>query len=147
MKMKRLSLIALLSLLMSLALIACTATPAEDTGGGSEEVMATEAAPAEEAPAEEAPAEEPMEEVACTDAIGCVEIASGDPILLASALSISGDTADLGTDSQRGVEIAIAERGELFGRPLSWPRKMMAATPKAARRRPRRSSPTRRLSA
>jgi branched-chain amino acid transport system substrate-binding protein len=118
MKMKRLSLIALLSLLMSLALIACTATPAEDTGGGSEEVMATEAAPAEEAPAEEAPAEEPMEEVACTDAIGCVEIASGDPILLASALSISGDTADLGTDSQRGVEIAIAERGELFGRPI-----------------------------
>lgn len=54
----------------------------------------------------------------CEDALGCVEVASGDPIVLASALVISGPDAQLGLDSQYGVEIALDFRGELLGHPL-----------------------------
>jgi branched-chain amino acid transport system substrate-binding protein len=58
------------------------------------------------------------EELVCEDAIGCVEIAPGDPIRIASALVITGPNAQLGTDSQRGVEIAIEDRGEIEGHPI-----------------------------
>jgi branched-chain amino acid transport system substrate-binding protein len=47
-------------------------------------------------------------EVDCaTVEFGCVEVADGDPITLGSLLSISGDTASLGTDSNHGIELAI----------------------------------------
>lgn len=57
------------------------------------------------------------------DEFGCVEIAAGDPIKLASLLSISGDTAFLGTDSNNGIILAIdnlddaldATPGQLLG--------------------------------
>lgn len=113
--MKRLSLLALLVLVLALALVAC--------GGGTTETPAEEAV-ATEAPAEEPAAEEPAEEPAaetsmeCTDALGCVEVAPGDPILIASALVISGPNIELGTDSQHGVEIAIAMRPEVLGHPV-----------------------------
>ena len=67
-------------------------------------------------------------EVDCAaDEFGCVEIAAGDPIQLASLLSISGDTAFLGTDSNHGVELAIdylddafdATPGQLLGHDVS----------------------------
>ncbi len=51
----------------------------------------------------------------CQDALGCVIYGPDDPILLASALVISGPNAQLGLDSLYGVEIAIDERGELLG--------------------------------
>lgn len=119
--MKRLSLLLVLLLMAALTMVACqpaggtTEAPAP-TEAVAEEAPAEEAAPTE-APAEEAPAEEASME--CTDALGCVEVAAGDPILLASALAISGDVAPLGTDSQRGVEIAIAKRGELLGHAIA----------------------------
>jgi branched-chain amino acid transport system substrate-binding protein len=54
-------------------------------------------------------------EVDCAaDEFGCVEIAAGDPIQLASLLSISGDTAFLGTDSAHGVELAIDYLDDTF---------------------------------
>lgn len=57
--------------------------------------------------------------ICAADAKGCVEIAAGDPIRLASANSFSGGTLFLGTDVEYGVEIAVAERGTaLFGRPV-----------------------------
>ena len=62
-----------------------------------------------------APAAAPFE---CTDAIGCVDYAPGDPVRIASALVISGPNTDLGTDSQYGVEIAIDFKGELLGHPI-----------------------------
>lgn len=102
-------LLALLSLLViaSMALAAC-GTPA------TEAPVATEEAPAET----EAPAEEPAM-FECTDAIGCVTIAPGDPIHIAYALTVSGATASLGDDSRGGIEIAIADRGgELLGHPI-----------------------------
>ena len=47
------------------------------------------------------------ETLECTDPLGCIEIAEGDPILIASSLVISGPNTQLGLDSQWGVEIAI----------------------------------------
>lgn len=55
------------------------------------------------------------EALTCEDAIGCVEIAPDDPIRIASMLVITGPNAQLGSDSQRGVEIAIEDRGEIEG--------------------------------
>jgi branched-chain amino acid transport system substrate-binding protein len=54
-------------------------------------------------------------ELECTDPIGCVTIEDGEPIKLASALVITGPNEQLGLDSQYGVEIAIAQRGEVLG--------------------------------
>jgi len=51
----------------------------------------------------------------CTDAIGCVTYGPDEPIRLASALVISGPNTDLGVDSQNGVEIAIAFKGDVAG--------------------------------
>jgi branched-chain amino acid transport system substrate-binding protein len=62
-----------------------------------------------------APAAAPYE---CTDALGCVDYAPGDPVRIASALVISGPNTDLGTDSQYGVEIAIDYKGEVMGHPI-----------------------------
>src|SRR5919204_3844994 len=46
--------------------------------------------------------------VDCTTVeFGCVEVGADDPITIGSLLSISGDTAALGTDSNHGIELAI----------------------------------------
>ena len=45
---------------------------------------------------------------------GCVEVAAGEPIRIGTALTISGDTASLGLDSQRGVELALDYRDGTF---------------------------------
>jgi branched-chain amino acid transport system substrate-binding protein len=47
----------------------------------------------------------------CTDALGCVTVAAGEPVHLAYAMVINGPDATLGIDSRNGVEIAIAEKG------------------------------------
>ena len=114
--MKRLSLLALLVFVLALGLVAC------GSGGTTETPVATDVPAgdmATEEPAMEA-TDEPVGETAmeCTDALGCVEIALGDPILIASALVISGPNIELGTDSQHGVEIAIAMRPEILGHPV-----------------------------
>ncbi len=114
--MKRLSLLALLVFVLALGLVAC------GSGGTTETPVATDVPAgdmATEEPAMEA-TDEPVGETSmeCTDALGCVEIAPGDPILIASALVISGPNIELGTDSQHGVEIAIAMRPEILGHPV-----------------------------
>jgi branched-chain amino acid transport system substrate-binding protein len=111
--MKRLTLFTLL--LLVLALAACGGQVQQ----AAEEVAPTVAAAVEEAgEAVEAPAEEAMADEGCTDALGCVEVAPGDPILIASALVISGPNSDLGQDSQRGAEIAIDLHGDVMGHPV-----------------------------
>lgn len=55
------------------------------------------------------------ESLECTDELGCIEVAAGDPILLASSLVVSGPNTELGLDSQYGVEIAIDFREDLLG--------------------------------
>ncbi len=51
----------------------------------------------------------------CPDELGCVSYGADEPVRIASALVISGANTDLGTDSQYGVEIAIAFQETLFG--------------------------------
>ena len=51
----------------------------------------------------------------CEDPLGCVDYAPDDPIRIASALVISGPNAQLGLDSQYGVEIAMDFKGEVAG--------------------------------
>ena len=51
----------------------------------------------------------------CDDPLGCVTVAAGEPIRIASALVISGANETLGVDSQTGVEVAIKERGPVAG--------------------------------
>lgn len=55
----------------------------------------------------------------CTDEIGCVEIADGESIHIAYMLTISGATAFLGEDSVGGIEIALAERGDIEGHSIN----------------------------
>lgn len=50
--------------------------------------------------------------------LGSVEIAPGDPILIGSIQVATGDNASLGVDQLRATEIAVAERSELFDRPV-----------------------------
>src|ERR687892_1910603 len=51
----------------------------------------------------------------CPDTeFGCVEIASGEPLRIGSILTISGDTASLGLDSQHGIELALDFRDGTF---------------------------------
>jgi len=47
------------------------------------------------------------EQACAADEFGCVEVAAGQPIQLGTLLSITGDTASLGLDSQRGVKLAV----------------------------------------
>ncbi|MGQ0670389.1 MAG: branched-chain amino acid ABC transporter substrate-binding protein [Actinomycetota bacterium] len=62
-------------------------------------------------------------DVCAEDPFGCVEVAAGAPIKLASLLAISGDVAFLGTDSNNGILLAIdnldealdATPGQLLG--------------------------------
>ncbi len=100
-------LFALLSVFViaSMALAAC-GTPA---------AVGTEAAPTE-AMATHAPAA-PFE---CTDAIGCVDIAPGDPIHLAWIQTVSGGTAFLGVTNNNGAELAIDDKGQLLGHDISF---------------------------
>ncbi|MEW5830461.1 MAG: branched-chain amino acid ABC transporter substrate-binding protein [Chloroflexota bacterium] len=51
----------------------------------------------------------------CTDELGCAVYGPEDPIRIASALVITGPDAQLGLDSQHGIEIAIAMRGDVAG--------------------------------
>ena len=55
----------------------------------------------------------------CADALGCVELAPDDPVVLGAMLAQSGATAFFGEDSLGGIELAILERGGmLLGREI-----------------------------
>ena len=51
----------------------------------------------------------------CEDEFGCVQVCGDDPVRIAFSFVISGPDASLGTDTQRGVEMAAEEHGELMG--------------------------------
>jgi len=62
------------------------------------------------------PAAPPFE---CADAIGCVEVAPGDPIKIGALQALSGDLELLGMEQLRSIELALDDRGgELFGHPI-----------------------------
>ncbi|HSQ17676.1 MAG TPA: branched-chain amino acid ABC transporter substrate-binding protein [Anaerolineales bacterium] len=54
-------------------------------------------------------------EFVCDDAIGCVDVAAGEPIHIAYLLVVSGANETLGIDSRNGVEIAITDKGQVLG--------------------------------
>ncbi len=49
------------------------------------------------------------------DPFGCVEYGPSDPINIGTALAISGANSSLGLDSQYGVKVAVALRGQVAG--------------------------------
>jgi branched-chain amino acid transport system substrate-binding protein len=97
----------LILLVLALALTAC--------GGSTDEPAESDAGDSGAVEADSGGEEEMADELVCEDAIGCVEVAPGDPIRIASALVITGPNESLGLDSQYGVEIAIDQRGEILG--------------------------------
>lgn len=97
----------LLLLLLATTIVAC--------GGNANEEISNAVENAAEDVAEVV--EEPTS-LECDDPAGCVRVEPGDPIRIASALVISGPDAQLGLDSQYGVEIAMDQRGELLGHPI-----------------------------
>ncbi len=62
------------------------------------------------------PAEQPF---VCNDTIGCVSIASSEPIRLGVLQSLSGSMALVGTGQTRGIQLALANRNnQLLGHPI-----------------------------
>ena len=55
------------------------------------------------------------EEAETAGPLGTVEVPAGETIKIASLQAISGETASLGTDQVRAIEIAIADFGEIAG--------------------------------
>jgi branched-chain amino acid transport system substrate-binding protein len=55
------------------------------------------------------------DEVCGADPFGCAEVAAGDPIVLGTALVITGPDASLGLDSQYGSQVAVNLRGQVLG--------------------------------
>jgi branched-chain amino acid transport system substrate-binding protein len=51
--------------------------------------------------------------VCAADKFGCVKVAKGDKIVIATALTITGATSSLGLDSVTGVQVAIKDRGKV----------------------------------
>ena len=89
--------LALLGILFSFALIAA-ACGDDDTSTSDE------------------PADEPAASTALGDgSLGTVTIAAGEQIQIRSLNAITGDVAFLGIPNQRGVELAIADYGDILG--------------------------------
>lgn len=51
----------------------------------------------------------------CDDEFGCIEVAAEEPVRIAYSFVISGPDASLGTDTQRGVEMAAEKKGNIKG--------------------------------
>jgi len=114
---KRVIVIASMMLILVMALAACGGSKAPATEAPAAAPTKAPAAVATEAPAA-APTVQQATGYTCDDPLGCVEVAKGDPITLASALVVSGPNASLGLDSQYGAEIALKFRGEVLGHKL-----------------------------
>lgn len=93
-----------LGLVAVLALAACSSP---GTASPSASASASEPAPSGSQPAE-SPAESPG---TGPDELGTVEIPAGEPLTIAYWGVLSGADSTLGIDSQRGVEIAIDDKG------------------------------------
>ncbi len=55
---------------------------------------------------------------ACTDPEGCVSVGNAASIKIASLLTMSGADSVYGIDGVRGIEIAIADKKQVFGHPI-----------------------------
>jgi len=110
------SLFAVLAVLMITAMV-LAACPAATPAPAPEPAAPAADAPAADAPAADAPAAsaDPAVCTACDDPAGCVTLAADDPLRVAWLFVVSGADASLGTDTQRGAEIAQANRPTVAG--------------------------------
>jgi branched-chain amino acid transport system substrate-binding protein len=92
---------------LMLALAAC------QTGGGGDAESPDESAPA--ASGDGGGDGGSAADVCEADEFGCVEVAEGDAIRIATALVINGPDSNLGLDSQYGIQVANEERPEVAG--------------------------------
>ncbi|MEW5958534.1 MAG: branched-chain amino acid ABC transporter substrate-binding protein [Chloroflexota bacterium] len=57
----------------------------------------------------------------CSDPLGCVNIAPGEPIKIGMLQPLSGDVAPIGVDQVRSIELALADRNsQIFGHPVEF---------------------------
>src|SRR5512146_862298 len=54
----------------------------------------------------------------CTDPEGCIDVGNAANVKIASLLTMSGPDSVYGIDAVRGVEIAIADKKQVFGHPI-----------------------------
>lgn len=94
-----------LLVVLMLVLAAC-----QSSGGGESDDPGTDESTPASAGTGGATADE-----ACADEFGCVEVADGDPIRIATAFVINGPDSNLGLDAQYGVQVANEERLEAAG--------------------------------
>ena len=68
-------------------------------------------------------------ETTCADALGCIAVAAGAPVFIASLNVESGPVSFLGTDQTGAVRIALDDYGELRGHPVEvlWEDSMCSA--------------------
>ena len=103
--MKRRSLLAAVAVLGVMALVASACSNDESSSAGSTGSSGVTGA------------------ADCNTEPGCVTVAAGEPIQIGTLLSISGDTKNLGLDSQYGVALAVdyldgtfdAKPGQILG--------------------------------
>jgi len=88
-----------------LVLAACQA----DTGGGGGSPDPDSTTPASDGGGEDPTA------VCEADEFGCIELAEGDPLVMGTAMVITGPDETLGLDSQYGAEVARTLRPEIAG--------------------------------
>lgn len=66
----------------------------------------------------------------CTDAIGCVDIAPGEPIKIAVIQDFSGGAALIGIEQSQSIELALSTRNnQLFGHPIRVQKEDSRCTP------------------
>jgi len=103
MSKKVFSLLALLTI-ASLVLAACAPAAATEAPAAATDVPA-----------------EPAAAFECTDAIGCVDVAPGDPIHIAWIQTVTGATGPLGQTNVNGAEVALNDVDfTLLGHPVQW---------------------------
>jgi branched-chain amino acid transport system substrate-binding protein len=91
-----------------LALLVAACGPADESPGASPADPGATATPAQ-------PGNGDPQEVCAADEFGCAEYGDGEPIRIGTALVITTADADLGLDSQYGVQVAAQMRGEILG--------------------------------
>jgi branched-chain amino acid transport system substrate-binding protein len=57
----------------------------------------------------------PKAAFACTDRLGCVQVGAGEAVRVGTLLTLTTADSPYGIDALRGVEIAVAEKGSIFG--------------------------------
>ncbi len=103
------------ALLLGLALVAAACGDDDD---GATTTVGTEAPAATESTEGAETTAAPTDTTPAAGGLGSVDIAPGEPITIAVIQVISGDSASLGTDQVRAIDIAIADKGELLDHPI-----------------------------